>query len=193
MGKLLPKMKRSEERHTQMEIYFEWCHLCPVYTNIYSLLIDKDSCACRNISIQFPCVYPTVISSISGKKFSFPLFWKLIWYISMITDVFLNQKRVNVCEHMVDGIIFLEFSLSFLILCVIRNSVFFFPRGLIPYDKILNSLCDTQMSFSIRREQMYMNTLLMGSFFWSFLLLFSFFVLSILLSTWSNTLWWDSQ
>ena len=23
--------------------------------------------------------------------------WKLIWYISTITDAFLNQKRVNVC------------------------------------------------------------------------------------------------
>ena len=30
--------------------------------------------------------------------------WKLILYISLITYVFLNQKKVNVCEHMVDGI-----------------------------------------------------------------------------------------
>jgi hypothetical protein len=29
---------------------------------------------------------------------------KLIWYISMITDVFLNQKRVNVSEHTVNGV-----------------------------------------------------------------------------------------
>ena len=38
--------------------------------------IDKDSRASRNISIQFLCVYPPVISSISGKEFSlsFPLF-----------------------------------------------------------------------------------------------------------------------
>ena len=28
-------------------------------TNIYSLLIDKDGRACRNISIQFPCVCPS--------------------------------------------------------------------------------------------------------------------------------------
>ena len=27
--------------------------------------------------------------------------WKLILYILTITDVFLNQKRVNVCEHRV--------------------------------------------------------------------------------------------
>jgi hypothetical protein len=26
---------------------------------------------------------------------------KLLWYVLTITDVFLNQKRVNVCEHMV--------------------------------------------------------------------------------------------
>ena len=25
--------------------------------------------------------------------------WKLIWNVLMITDVFLNQKRVNVCDH----------------------------------------------------------------------------------------------
>ena len=27
--------------------------------------------------------------------------WKLEWYISVITDAFLDQKRINVCEHMV--------------------------------------------------------------------------------------------
>ena len=43
------------------------------------------------------------------------------WYISTITDVFLNQKRVNVCEHTEDGKIYLlhmvgneETSISFL-------------------------------------------------------------------------------
>ena len=30
--------------------------LC-VFTNIYSLPIDKDGRACRNILIQFPCVF----------------------------------------------------------------------------------------------------------------------------------------
>ena len=25
--------------------------------------------------------------------------WKLKLYVSTITDVFLNQKRINVCEH----------------------------------------------------------------------------------------------
>ena len=38
-------------------------------TNICSLLIDKDGHACRNISIQFPCACPTVITSFSGKSF----------------------------------------------------------------------------------------------------------------------------
>ena len=63
-----------------------------VFTNIYSLLIDKDGRACRNILIQFSCAYPTVISSISGKSFHFPfpcfvIFvlryfpFHVIWYI----------------------------------------------------------------------------------------------------------------
>ena len=37
-----------------------------------SLLIDKDGHACQNISIQFSCACPSVISSISGKSFHFP-------------------------------------------------------------------------------------------------------------------------
>ena len=47
----------------------------------YSLLIDKVGRACRNISIQFPCVpyaYHSVISSISGKSFYFP-FPYFVW------------------------------------------------------------------------------------------------------------------
>ena len=51
-----------------------WCHLCRVFTNVCSLLIDKDGRACRNILIQFLCACPTVITSISGKSFHFPLF-----------------------------------------------------------------------------------------------------------------------
>ena len=50
-------------------------HLCRVFTNICSLLTEKDGCACRNISIKFPCVCacacPTVTSSIFGKSFHF--------------------------------------------------------------------------------------------------------------------------
>jgi hypothetical protein len=40
------------------------------------------------------------IEEISGGK-EHTNTWKLIQDILMITDVFLNQKRVNVCEHMV--------------------------------------------------------------------------------------------
>ena len=32
------------------------CRLCRGFTNNYSLPIEKDCCACQNISIQFPCV-----------------------------------------------------------------------------------------------------------------------------------------
>ena len=28
-----------------------------MFTYIYSLLIEKDICDCRNVSIKFPCVY----------------------------------------------------------------------------------------------------------------------------------------
>ena len=40
------------------------------------------------------------IEEISGGK-EHTNTWKLIQDILMITDVFLNQKRVNVCEHRV--------------------------------------------------------------------------------------------
>ena len=45
------------------------------FTNIYSLSIEEDSRASRNISIQFPfvCVcLSLLISSIPGKSFHFP-------------------------------------------------------------------------------------------------------------------------
>ena len=36
---------------------FMWCHLYHVFTYIYSLLIEKDICVCRNISVKLPCVH----------------------------------------------------------------------------------------------------------------------------------------
>ena len=39
------------------------------------------------------------IEEISGGK-AHTNTWKLNQNISKVTDVFLNQKRVNVCEHM---------------------------------------------------------------------------------------------
>ena len=32
-------------------------HLFCVFTYIYSVVIDKDICGCRNVSVKFPCVY----------------------------------------------------------------------------------------------------------------------------------------
>ena len=52
-----------------------------VFSNIYSLPIDKDGRACRNISIQFLCVYSSVISSISGKSFHFPFPYFVIFIL----------------------------------------------------------------------------------------------------------------
>ena len=62
-----------------------------VFTNIYSLLVDKDGRVSQNISIQFPCVYPSVISSISGKSFHFPfpyfVFYVLRYIIAHIENM----------------------------------------------------------------------------------------------------------
>ena len=64
---------------------------------------------------------------------------KFILYILMITDVFLDQKRVNVCEHTVKMCVCVRLSLRrslhfsvrvFPIFCVIRTLVISFPRGL---------------------------------------------------------------
>ena len=54
----------------------QWRHLYCVFTYIRSLLIKKDGCARRNISIKFTCACPTVMPSIFNKSFSlsFPLF-----------------------------------------------------------------------------------------------------------------------
>ena len=34
-----------------------WRHLCHAFTYVHSLLIEKDGCARRNISLKFPCVF----------------------------------------------------------------------------------------------------------------------------------------
>ena len=53
-----------------------WRHLYCVFTYIYSVLIKKEICDCRNISIKFLRVFPLEISSIFGKSFllSFSVF-----------------------------------------------------------------------------------------------------------------------
>ena len=33
-----------------------WCYLCCVFKYIYSLLIEQDSCDCRNKSVKLLCV-----------------------------------------------------------------------------------------------------------------------------------------
>ena len=53
---------------TKIQIYTSIVRsrLCRVFTNIYSLLIEKDGRASLNISIQFVYACPSVISSIPG-------------------------------------------------------------------------------------------------------------------------------
>ena len=45
-----------------------WRHLFCVFAYIYSLLIEKDICDCRNISVKFLCVY---VCLLSGDLFIF--------------------------------------------------------------------------------------------------------------------------
>ena len=86
-----PRGKESTETRNPLVAPFINSLLTPslrVFTNIYSLPIDKDGRASRNISISrysfhvFLCVYPSVISSISGMSFHFPFpyFMKLVSY-----------------------------------------------------------------------------------------------------------------
>ena len=51
-----------------------------MFVKTFSLLIDKDGRACRNISIQFLCACPSVISSISGRSFHFPFPYFVSYY-----------------------------------------------------------------------------------------------------------------
>jgi hypothetical protein len=75
--------RTGTHKHTEtVSRYFDW-HSCLSQSkeNFYSLSIEKDGRASRNISIQFPynmsfcvfvCVWPFVIPSIPGKSFHFP-------------------------------------------------------------------------------------------------------------------------
>jgi hypothetical protein len=66
----------------------------------------------------------------------------LNYYISTITNVFLNQKRVNILSDQVcafrpeiSSFFQLEFPLSFPIFCVISTSVLSFPREHVHCDR----------------------------------------------------------
>ena len=47
------------------------CHLCCVFTYIYSLLIEKEVCDHQNISNKFVCAFSLEISSTFGRSFPF--------------------------------------------------------------------------------------------------------------------------
>ena len=47
----------------------------------------------QNISIKFPCAFPTVISSIFGKSFPFPLFCVAIVKFTSSLNHFLHSQR----------------------------------------------------------------------------------------------------
>ena len=61
-----------------------WRHLYCIFTHIYSLLIEKDICYCRNVSVKLPCVYLCLSSgdvfTFSGKSF-------------LILFLFLNKHK----------------------------------------------------------------------------------------------------
>ena len=59
---------------THYEDEATWCHLYKVFTYIYFLLIEKDLCECRNVSVNFSCVYLSLIQRslhFFGKNFPF--------------------------------------------------------------------------------------------------------------------------
>ena len=59
----------------------------------------------NNLPYHFPLLCHVIISSFkcigicSSRWKAYINTGKLNWYFSIITDVFLNQKRVNICEH----------------------------------------------------------------------------------------------
>ena len=59
-----------------------WHHyLCRVFTNIYSLPIDKDGRAYRNILIQFPCVFMWSLQFLA-RVFAF--LFLILWFYSKV-------------------------------------------------------------------------------------------------------------
>ena len=76
---------------------------------------------------------------------------KLIGNILMITDVFLNQKRVNVCEYTVKTQKMGKIKGKLLQ----KNEEI---TGGMAHRSLFEIFWQSQMSFLIRREQMHMNT-----------------------------------
>ena len=78
--------------HTTKMASLESGHLYRVFAYIHSLLIEKDDCDRRNISIKFPCAFPMVISSIFGKSFPF-LFPYFVFSFTLIRIINTNHHR----------------------------------------------------------------------------------------------------
>ena len=105
------ELKRSQnDRHTQthgncIEIFrLAWpsfsierefvntgCSLCRVFTNIYSLSIEKDSRASRNISIHFPCVC-VCLSLLWSLQFLVRLFFIISPFQVFLLSLNINRK-----------------------------------------------------------------------------------------------------
>ena len=75
-----------------------------MFTNIGSLLIDKDSRAFRIILIQFSCACPTVISSICGKSFHFPF----PYFVIFVLRYFLSMLSVHSSGYTISTFSYLE-------------------------------------------------------------------------------------
>ena len=81
---LTEKVTRSpDERHTQTRRTFT-VKTAPrrVFIYIFSLLIEKDICDCRNVSVKLPCVYVCLSSGdlfvFSARvSLSFPIYVRL--------------------------------------------------------------------------------------------------------------------
>ena len=58
----------------KFSVFVTWLYLYCVFTNIYSLLIDKDLCESKKISIKFPSALLVYMCLSSGNPLFFPLF-----------------------------------------------------------------------------------------------------------------------
>ena len=114
-----------------------WRYLYCMFRYTYSLLIEKDLCECRNVSVKFSCVYLCLLSGdffiLFGKSFlsfiliiinykvwSVPSFRKLSPHLFCGLPIFLfpsGLKFKNLLGSLLSSI-FCIYSLQFILYCV---------------------------------------------------------------------------
>ena len=80
-----------------------WCHLYCMFTYIYSFLIEKEICDCRNLSVKLPCIYMCLsfgnLFIFSLNVFSFFSYFRVIHTLVLSLSMWSHRCLKQIYNH----------------------------------------------------------------------------------------------